>query len=111
MAHHDLARQGIGLRQQPVQVASQQNFVGRAQVGHPGLQVVRVRRQNRIAQQPASHILLRVGVATRPLPGFDRFRRHARAAGSQPGRRHGGRGNGTAASNANEVATLHGACL
>jgi hypothetical protein len=97
LAHHDLARPGVGFGQQAGQVAVERDLVGLAQVDAPGLQVVRVRRQQRMGHGPAARVGLSCGVA----PGGGGGVRQGRAAA-------GGSDDDAAAGECDEGSTLHG---
>jgi hypothetical protein len=102
VAHHDLARVRVGLGQQALQVAAQQDLPRHAQVHHPGLQVVRMRRQDRVAQDPAAQ----VGLVARALPGRHGLGRHGhRAAAGYCGCSE----DHPAACDADETTTVHAA--
>ena len=100
VAHHDLPRERVSLGQQAGEIAAQQDLVRRAQIHEPGLQVVRVRRQNRVAEDPAARIRLRRGA----LPSLDGRRGHARVAPGEAGRC---RDHHASAHDPNEGATFH----
>ncbi len=104
LAHEDLARVRVGLGQQARAVAVEPDLARRVQIHQPRLQVVRMRRQDGVRQQPAAHV----------APG-----RHGRGRlprgqrlGGQGGRaaRQRGRGgeHGGPAEDAQKGAALHG---
>jgi hypothetical protein len=101
VAHHDLARERVGLGQQARQVAAQLDLAFAAQVHQPGLQVVRVRRQDRVRQHPASQ----VGLGARAGPGRQGGCRNSAVTCAQRG---GGGQDGTAPEQADEGTTMHG---
>ena len=83
-----------------VAVAAQHDLARLAQVHQPGLQVVRMRRQDGVAQHPAAQ----VGLVARALPGGHGLRRHGAGAAADAGR---GSHHHAPAGDANELATMH----
>ncbi|MCU0928626.1 MAG: hypothetical protein MUE62_05380, partial [Burkholderiaceae bacterium] len=76
LAHHDLARERVGLGQQALAVDAQHDLTRRAQVDEPRLQVVRVRREDRVGEHPAAQ----VGLGAGAVPRRHRVGRHLRRA-------------------------------
>ena len=103
LAYGNLAKPGVGHRQQALAVNVQGDGIGLSQVDQPGLAVVGIGREDGIGQGPAAQVSL----GTRPLPGFERDggeiagQRTARAACGE------GAGDHAATGDANEMATLH----
>jgi hypothetical protein len=98
LAHEDLPRLRIRLGQQPLQVAEQQDLARAAQVDQPGLQVVRMRGEQRVRQHPATYVAL---VRSRAVPRLQRVNGQGRRTAGGRGEHHAATGQ------AKEVASVH----
>ncbi len=102
LAHHQLARKRVGLRQQARHVHAQHDGVRRVQVHQPRLQIVRVGCQQGVRQNPTADVQA-VGWGG---PRSNRFGRHAVVAAGQAA--HGGGGDESAACDAQHLSSVHG---
>jgi hypothetical protein len=100
LAHHHLARERVGLGQQARAVDEQRDLARRGQVHQPALQVVRMRREQRVRQGPAA----RIGFVARAAPGCNGFVGQRIATARQT--RDGG-GDGAATREAKKGTALH----
>jgi hypothetical protein len=106
LAHHHLAMPGIGLRQQTARatVEKEGDLARGLEVHQPGLQVVRMRGEDRVGQDPAPYIGL---IGRRALPGLKRLGGQLAGAPRQPERRRRGCRDHAAAGDAQKGTTLH----
>ena len=102
VTHHDLSRERVGLGQQTGEVAAKQDLVGLANIDQPRWQVVRMRRQDRLAENPAPQ----VGLLARSLPCGNGALQHLLAA---PCDGHGRDAGASSSSETNEIASIHDA--
>ncbi len=83
VAHHDLARQRVGLRQQALLVAQQTDLTGHTQIDNPRLQIVRMGCQDSVAQYPQPWVRLGGKFGSRTAPCLNGFRRHGSSTAAQ----------------------------